>query len=248
MKGIHRQGRLRCAARAGGSLDDGFAAPAATHAESGGSTLFNPGTTGTTGSSGTTGPTSTSPSGGTNYSGGPRPASRRGDQRRRAGRPVLASFQVSKTAWSRPAPAPTVTYQVNDRSRYVRVRLALVQLGHGALLSLQPRPQAHGDATDFNLGAADARKMTPQGSTSSASPRVDPDGNRLVRSSRTSPERLRSRNRQRSVSRSPLPGRRRARLRRPDARFGAAAHRPHPPGPGHQPRRRGRPSSRHTPA
>ncbi len=162
-----------------------FAAPAATRAESGGSTLFNPGTTGSTGTAGTTGPTSTSPSGGTDYSGGPETRKQARAQRRRAGRPVLASFQVSKTTVVASSTAPTVTYQVNDRSRYVRVRLALVQLGHGALRRYSLGRKRTGTSQTFNLSAADARKMTPQGSYKFRLTAVDPDGYRLVRSSRT---------------------------------------------------------------
>jgi murein DD-endopeptidase MepM/ murein hydrolase activator NlpD len=156
-----------------------FAGPSAAQAESGGAGLVDPGTTGSTG---TTGPTSTSPSGGAGDSATARRQAHA--QRRRAARPVLASFRVSETTVLATGTPPTVTYRVNDRSRYVRVRLALVQLGRGALRRYNLGRRRTGRSQTFTLSTADARRMAPGGTYKFRLTAVDPDGNRLVRSSR----------------------------------------------------------------
>ena len=158
-----------------------FAVPSAALAQSGGAGLVDPGTTGTTG---TTGPTSTGPSGGSSGDSGADARKRARAQRRRAARPVLASFQVSQTTVVASGTPPVVTYQVNDRSRYVRVRLALVRVGHGALRRYNLGRRQTGTSQTFTLSAAAARKMTPAGTYKFRLTAVDPDGNRVVRSSR----------------------------------------------------------------
>ena len=126
-----------------------FAAPAATHAESGGSTLFNPGTTGTTGSSGTTGPTSTSPSGGTDYSGGadPQAGPRPAKARRAAGAGLVPGLEDDRGrvqhASHRDLPGQR---PLALRARATRARAA----GSRCAAALQPRPQAHGDVTHLH--------------------------------------------------------------------------------------------------
>ena len=160
----------------------GFAAPSVTRAQSGGAGLVEPGTTGATG---TTGPTSTSPSGGSSGDSSAEARKRARAQRRRAARPVLASFQVSAATVLASGSSPTVTYQVNDRSRYVRVRLALVQLGRGALRRYNLGRRRTRTSQTFTLRAADARKMRPGRTYKFRLAAVDPDGNRVVRSSRT---------------------------------------------------------------
>jgi murein DD-endopeptidase MepM/ murein hydrolase activator NlpD len=106
--------------------------------------------------------------------------------RKRRDRPVLASFSVSRTAlfvYGQPA---TVTYQINDRSRYVRVRLAFVKVGsRGALYRYNLGRKRTGIAHSFRWRGFAGEGLAPEGQYHFRISARDPDGNRLVRSSQT---------------------------------------------------------------
>jgi murein DD-endopeptidase MepM/ murein hydrolase activator NlpD len=132
-----------------------------------------------------------SPSGGSNSSGGAgystglkQRVKQRTARRKRQNRPVLASFDVSRSAvfaYGRPA---TITYQINDRSRYVRVRLAFVQEGQrGTLARFNLGRKRTGVPHTFRWRGTDGRDQVPQGSYHFRITATNPAGQRLVRSS-----------------------------------------------------------------
>jgi murein DD-endopeptidase MepM/ murein hydrolase activator NlpD len=104
--------------------------------------------------------------------------------RKRRDRPVLASFSISRTALFAYGQPATVTYQINDRSRYVRVRLAFVKTGaRGALYRYNLGRQRTGRAHSFRWRGISGEGLVPQGQYHFRLSARDPDGNRLVRSS-----------------------------------------------------------------
>jgi murein DD-endopeptidase MepM/ murein hydrolase activator NlpD len=144
-------------------------------------------------------------------------ARRKAARRKRRDVPVLASFQVSRTsvfAYGKPA---TITYQVNDRSRYVRVRLAFVREGGtGALYRFDLGRKRTGVPHSYRWRGIAGSRLATQGSYHFRINVRDPDGNRLVRSSESvggTPLEFRS-------HRFPVNGAHN--LGGPDARFGAS--------------------------
>ncbi len=160
-------------------------ARASTSASSGGAQL--PGTTEPSAPA----PATSEPSGASGASGGapyrpeltkPKKKARR--IRKRHDRPVLASFQVSRTALFAYGQPATVSYQINDRSRYVRVKLAFVKVGaRGALYRYNLGRQRTGVAHDFRWRGLAGEGQGPEGQYHFRISARDPDGNRLVRSS-----------------------------------------------------------------
>jgi murein DD-endopeptidase MepM/ murein hydrolase activator NlpD len=159
-------------------------AQASTGSSSGGAQL--PGT-----EPAATAPSSSQPSGESGSGGGAsyRPAltkPKRTARRIRKGRdrPVLASFQVSRTALFAYGQPATVSYQINDRSRYVRVTLAFVKVGaRGALYRYRLGRQRTGVPHNFRWRGIAGQGLAPQGQYHFRLSARDPDGNRLVRSS-----------------------------------------------------------------
>jgi murein DD-endopeptidase MepM/ murein hydrolase activator NlpD len=127
----------------------------------------------------------TGASGGASYRPGltqPKETARR--IRKRRDRPVLASFQVSRTALFAFGQPATISYQINDRSRYVRVRLAFVKVGaRGALSRYNLGRQRTGVVRSFRWRGISGDGLAPQGQYHFRISARDPDGNRLVRSS-----------------------------------------------------------------
>jgi hypothetical protein len=107
-------------------------------------------------------------------------------QRRRKLRdhPVLASFQVSRTsifAYGRPA---TISYQINDRSPYVRVRLAFLRTDDPhAIYRFNLGRKRTGAPHTFRWRGISENEPATQGSYRFRITARDPEGNRLVRSS-----------------------------------------------------------------
>jgi murein DD-endopeptidase MepM/ murein hydrolase activator NlpD len=137
--------------------------------------------------------------------------------RKERDRPVLASFSVSRTALFAYGQPATVTYQINDRSRYVRVRLAFVKVGsRGALYRYNLGRKRTGVTHSFRWRGLAGEGPAPEGQYHFRLSARDPDGNRLVRSSATvggAPLNLRD-------HRFPVAGAHS--FGGPDARFGAA--------------------------
>jgi len=109
----------------------------------------------------------------------------RGQARKRArGKPVLASFALSRTAlyaYGRPA---TIKYRINDRSRYVRVLVAVVREGtSGAIARYSLGRKRTGTVHKFRWRGLRQNELAPQGSYHFRISARDPDGNWLVRSS-----------------------------------------------------------------
>jgi murein DD-endopeptidase MepM/ murein hydrolase activator NlpD len=128
-----------------------------------------------------------SQSGGTTYNGNLNSVGQRGRRlRKRQDRPVLALFQVAPTtllAYGTPA---TITYQVNDRSRFVRVTLAFVRQGSaGALYRYRLGRARTGVPHAFRWRGARGSDLAPQGSYHFRLTARDSQGHRLVRSSQT---------------------------------------------------------------
>jgi murein DD-endopeptidase MepM/ murein hydrolase activator NlpD len=127
---------------------------------------------------------SPSPSGGTAYEPSLRSVgARERDRRKRRDRPVIASFQVSRTslfAYGRPA---TISYRVEDRSPYVRVRLALVQSDGGAVYRFNLGRRRTGVTHTFRWRGTDGRELAPEGLYHFRLSVRDRDGNTLVRNS-----------------------------------------------------------------
>lgn len=104
--------------------------------------------------------------------------------RKRRDRPVLASFSISRTALFAYGQPATISYQINDRSRYVRVRLAFVKVGAGgALYRYNLGRQRTGVAHSFRWRGIAGEDLAPQGQYHFRISARDSDGNRLVRSS-----------------------------------------------------------------
>jgi len=104
--------------------------------------------------------------------------------RKRRDRPVLASFQISRTALFAYGQPATVRYQVNDSSRYVRVTLAFVKVGaRGALYRYRLGRKRTGVPHSFRWRGISGQGLAPQGQYHFRISARDPDGNRLVRSS-----------------------------------------------------------------
>jgi murein DD-endopeptidase MepM/ murein hydrolase activator NlpD len=107
-------------------------------------------------------------------------------RRKRRDRPVLASFQVSRTALFAYGKPASVTFQVNDRSRFVRVRLAFVREGSpGAVYRYDLGRKRTGVLHTFRWRGTDGQELATQGSYHFRISARDPDGNRLVRSSQS---------------------------------------------------------------
>jgi murein DD-endopeptidase MepM/ murein hydrolase activator NlpD len=105
-------------------------------------------------------------------------------RRKQLGKPVLALFQVSRSSvytYGRPA---TIAYQINDRSRYVRVRIAFVlEGGRGSVTRFNLGRKRTGVKHTFRWHATNGHKDVPQGNYHFRITARDPDGNRLVRGS-----------------------------------------------------------------
>ena len=99
---------------------------------------------------------------------------------------MLASFQVSRTAVFAYGQPATIGYRINDRSRYVRVRLAFVREGSpGALYRFNlGRRRTNTDQT-FRWRGIEGTKLATQGSYHFRITARDPEGNTLVRSSQS---------------------------------------------------------------
>jgi Peptidase family M23 len=104
--------------------------------------------------------------------------------RKRHDRPVLASFQVSRTALFAYGKPATISYRIDDRSRYVRVKLAFVKVGsQGALYRYDLGRKRTGTPHRFRWRGLSGDGPVPQGQYHFRISVRDPDGNRLVRSS-----------------------------------------------------------------
>jgi murein DD-endopeptidase MepM/ murein hydrolase activator NlpD len=105
-------------------------------------------------------------------------------QRRKRERPVLTVFQVSRStlfALGRPA---TISYQVKDRSRYVRVRLAFVRAdAPSSVHRVKLGRKRTGVTHTYQWHGTDERRFAPEGIYKVRLEARDPLGNRLVRSS-----------------------------------------------------------------
>jgi murein DD-endopeptidase MepM/ murein hydrolase activator NlpD len=166
------------------------AAAAASPSGSGGTAVPTSGSEDTTPSSPASG-TPTAPSdagsGGASYRPDLKQArSRSKARRKRLDRPVLASFQVSRTALFAYGQPATISYRVNDRSRFVRVRLAFVREGSpGVLYRYNLGRKRTGVVHTFRWRGTDGQELATQGSYHFRISARDPDGNRLVRSSQS---------------------------------------------------------------
>ncbi len=125
-------------------------------------------------------------SGGASYDEGLDRAERTRARRKRAGRPVLASFDASSTALFAQGRPASISYQVNDRSRYVRVRIAFVGEGlERTVYRYDIGRKRTGVLHTLRWRGADGRGLAPKGSYHFRITARDSDGNRLVRSSQS---------------------------------------------------------------
>jgi murein DD-endopeptidase MepM/ murein hydrolase activator NlpD len=112
-------------------------------------------------------------------------AKRRSVRKKTLDKPVLASFDLSRTTlfvYGRPA---TIRYRIDDLSRYVRVRLAVVRAGVGAIARFNLGRRRTGRVHSFRWRGTRGNQITPDGSYHFRITARDPDGNRLVRSSQS---------------------------------------------------------------
>jgi murein DD-endopeptidase MepM/ murein hydrolase activator NlpD len=114
-----------------------------------------------------------------------RPARRRSSRRSRSGRPVLSAFDVRPGVffiYGRPA---RVQFRIDDRSRTVRVRLALVSARGKTVRAYSLGDRPTGVVQSFSINGREGGEL-PQGSYELRISARDPGGKRLSRAAKKS--------------------------------------------------------------
>jgi murein DD-endopeptidase MepM/ murein hydrolase activator NlpD len=132
-------------------------------------------------------PSAESDSGGASYSPAIQDqAQRRQTRKKTRDKPVLASFDLSRTAvfaYGRPA---TISFRIDDRSRYVRVGLAVVRESSGGVITRYDLGRKRsGRLHKFRWRGFTGPDLAPQGGYHFRLSARDPDGNSLLRSSQS---------------------------------------------------------------